>query len=245
MKRRALGVWICGSVLAGMAIAAPDAAGRWSGQARIPGAALPLIVDLAPEGTGGAWIGSVILPGRGVKGATLDALVVDERGVRFTLGAAFRLPAEPPPGVTLAWQADGTLAGELRMAGHSAPLALSRSGPPQVDRASAGTAVNDALQGTWTGRYELGGYPRDVTLTLANSAPPGAASGELTIVGKRTSKLPIDRVVQGSEFLTLDSTSTGVRIEGRWRTPDGSIQGFFLQGPFEAALVLHRAAKAP
>lgn len=232
-------------LLAGAAHAAPDAAGRWSGEARIPGAALPLVVDLAPEGAAGAWIGSVILPGRGVKGAALDALAVDAGGVRFTLGAAFRLPADAPPAVSLAWQADGTLAGELRMAGQSAPLALTRSGPPQVDRAPAGTAVNDALQGTWTGRYELGGYPRDVTLTLANGGAQGLASGELTIVGKRTSKLPVDRVVQGSEFVTLDSTSTGVRIEGRWRTADGAIQGFFLQGPFEAALVLRRTGKAP
>src|ERR1043165_9338326 len=52
--------------------------GRWEGEARIPGAPLPLVLDLAPDASG-AWRGSVILPGLGVKGAPLAAVSVEAR----------------------------------------------------------------------------------------------------------------------------------------------------------------------
>lgn len=218
--------------------AAPDPAGRWEGVAQIPGAPLRVVVDIAAGGRQG-HVGSVILPGRGVKGAPLEGLTVDERGLRFGLGAAFGIPAEPAPAVQLVWRSDGTLAGELQQGGHAAALVLQRTGVAQVDLPLPRTAVSATLVGTWVGRYELGGYPRDVTLTLANGAQ-GLAAGELVIVGKRTSTLAIDHVVQGSEFVTLQASAAGLRIEGRWATADGTIQGQLVQGPFEAALVLRR-----
>ncbi len=227
-------------LVANIASAAPGFAGRWEGVADIPGAPLRLIVDIAPDKENG-WIGSVILPALGVKGAPLADLVVTNAAVRFGLVNAFSIASEPAPKVVLARRADGTLAGELHEGGHSARLILKRTGLPQVDLVPPGTAVSAALEGTWVGRYELGGYPRDVTLTLANR-PHGAASGEIVVVGKRTTKLAVDRVVQGSEFISLQSNAAGFRIEGRWATADGTIQGQMSQGPFEAALVLHRAA---
>jgi len=63
-----------------------------------------------------------------------------------------------------------------------------------------------------------------VTLTLANH-PPGAARGEIVVVGRRTTTLRVDHVVQGAEFITLQSNQAGFRIEGRWATADGTIQG--------------------
>lgn len=225
---------------AAWAHAAPDPTGRWEGVAQIPGAPQRVIVDIAPDGRQG-HVGSVILPRRGVKGAPLDGLAVDGEGLRFGLAAAFSIPAEPAPSVRLAWRSDGTLAGELLQGGHAAPLTLQRTGAAQVDHPVPRTAVSAALVGTWVGRYELGGYPRDVTLTLLNGAQ-GLAAGELVIVGKRTSTLAIDHVVQGSEFITLQAGAAGLRIEGRWATADGTIQGQFVQGPFEAALVLRRSS---
>lgn len=221
--------------------AAPDPSGRWQGVAAIPGAPQVLVVDIARDAVRG-WQGSVILPGRGVKGAPLAGLVVDEQGLRFDLAAAFNDSADESPGVDLRWLSDGNLAGVLRQGGLSAPLLLRRSGPAQVDLPQTGTALSAALRGTWRGRYELGGYPREVTLVLANR-PDGLGGGELLIVGKRTSRLTIDRVVQGSEFVTLESTAAGVRIEGRWRMPEGSFHGHFVQGPFEAAVELRKSAE--
>jgi hypothetical protein len=195
------------------------------------------VVDLARDG--GTWIGSVIVPGRGVKGATLNALQVDETGVRFGLDAAMRFAPEPAPRAVLRFAADGTLAGEFTQAGHRAALALQRSGPPQVDRPVTPTPITAALPGQWRGRYELGGYPRQVTLTLQRTAD-GFGRGELVIVGKRTTTLPIDHIVQSDAFVTLRSTAADIRIEGR--LADGAIDGQLVQGPFDAPLHLKRDA---
>jgi hypothetical protein len=219
---------------------AADLAGRWEGVAQIPGAPQPIVLDIAP-GAGGAWSGSLTLPGRGMKGAPLRELRVSARDVRALLGTAFPGQPDTSPEITLSALADGSLAGEFRMAGHSAPVALGRTGDAQVDLPVPATAIAAALSGTWTGRYELGGVPRDVTLKLANDSR-GLGAGELRIVGKRTTVLPIDRVVQGREFVSFESSDAALRIEGRWATPDGSIQGQVLNGPFAAPLVLRRAA---
>lgn len=221
--------------------AAPDVAGRWEGSAEVPGTAQRLVVDLARGPSG--WTGSVILPGRDVKGAPLKDLAVGEGQVKASLSAAFAQPPEPAPELVLQARPDGTLAGELRMAGLSAPVTLRRAGDAQVDLPAPATAVSPQLIGTWSGGYELGGAPRQVTLKVANG-PQGLGGGEIVVVGKRTTTLPLDRVVQGREFVSFESTAMGYRIEGRWATPDGSIHGQMVQGPYEAPIVLRRVGGA-
>ena len=228
------------ALVAAQALAAPDAAGRWEGVADVPGNPLRLVVDLEP-GANGRWDGSVILPDRGVKGAPLDALAVAGCEVRFGLGAAFAGGGGEPPRVALACQADGSLAGTFELGGRSAKVSLRRSGVAQVDRPPANGVIDAALAGRWTGRYELGGVPREVTLTLANRADTGGG-GQLVIVGKRTTTLDVDQVAQGREFVTLRASAANYRIEGRF-TADGAIEGSVIQGPFEAAIVLRRAEK--
>jgi hypothetical protein len=224
--------------LAPLAQAAPGLAGRWEGTIDIPGAPQAIVIDVAPVAAG--WAGSFTLPGRGVKGAPLRDLQADDRHLAASVAAAFGQPMEPAPRLALARRPDGALAGTWQMNGLVAPAVLHRTGDAQVDMPPAGTAVSPALAGTWTGRYELGGVPREVTLKVGNG-PQGVATGELRIVGKRTTTLPVDRVVQGREYVSFESTAMGFRIEGRWQTPDGSIQGQVAQGPFEAPLVLRRA----
>lgn len=236
LKRTALPLSAALLMTACWAHAAPDPNGRWEGVAEIPGAPLPLVIDLART-PAGMWQGSVILPGRAVKGAPLQAINASDEGLGFDLAAAIR--AEPAPQARLRWQADGSLAGELLQAGLSAPLRLQRTGGPQVDLPVAATALTPSLLGRWVGRYELGGYPRDVTLTLSNGAA-GVGVGELVVVGKRRTELAIDHVVQGREFLTLKASSANYRIEGRYLAD--RIEGQVVQGPFEAAIVLRRAA---
>lgn len=229
---------LAAALLTTAALAAPDPDGRWEGTAEIPGAPLPLVIDLART-PAGALQGSVILPGRGIKGAPLRDIASSDTGLGFGLAAAFNGPAEAAPQLRLRWQADGSLAGEFLQAGLSAPLRLQRTGNAQVDLPVAPTALAPALLGRWEGRYELGGYPRDVTLTLANG-PAGLGGGQLMVVGKRRSDLVIDHVVQGREFLTLKASSANYRIEGR--PVADRIEGRVLQGPFEATLVLRRVA---
>src|SRR5438093_11592701 len=50
--------------------------GRWEGTAHIPDDDLNVIVDLAQEN--GAWVGSIIIPGLDMQGATLIDIKVKE-----------------------------------------------------------------------------------------------------------------------------------------------------------------------
>jgi hypothetical protein len=230
-----------GCALAATAVAAaPGAAGRWEGVADIPGHPLRLVIDLDHDAQG-RWSGSVILPDRGVKGAPLDALAASGCDIRFGLAAAFSGGGGAAPQVALACAADGVLAGSFALGAQSAPVTLRRSGVAQVDRPPVNSVISAALAGRWTGRYELGGFPREVTLTLANRAEGGAA-GQLVIVGKRTTRLDVDQVLQGREFVTLFASGAGFRIEGRFAPDAGVIDGAINQGPFEAPIVLRRDA---
>jgi hypothetical protein len=221
--------------------AASDPAGRWEGEAQVPGTPLPLVLDLARGPAG--WSGSITLPGRGVKGAAVDALAVAGDGrVSVALAQAFGGPPMPQPTqLVLRLRPDGRLDGRFEQGGLSTAVSLRRSGDAQVDAPPPQTALPAALAGTWRGRYELGGQPRELTLTLA---PPGAQAGppvgELLIVGKRRTQLPVDRVVAGARFVTLEASGAGIRLEGRWDGDAGSFDGVLLQGPFEAALRLQR-----
>lgn len=224
------------------AAAQPGLAGRWQGQALIPGAApLVLVIDIAPAPGGSGWVGSAILPGRGVKGAPLVQLSLDGERIAFSLDEA--MPAMPGPALQARLErgADGQLAGTLSQGPLSAPLRLERAGAAQVDLPQPGTALAESLLGTWVGRYELGGYPREVTLTLANRAG-GLGGGSLVIVGRRRSELTVDHVVMGREFVTLEARAARLRIEGRHG--DGTIAGRLVQGPFEAPLVLRREGRS-
>jgi hypothetical protein len=212
---------------------AAGTAGRWEGVVRIPGAPMPIVIDL------GAAAGSVTLPGRGVSGAPLRELAAGASGIVANLSAAIPSPGgnAPPSSIELTLQPDGRLEGTFRQGGHSAPVTLLRSGDAQVTKAPASTPISAALAGVWKGRYELFGYPREVTLTLKDG-PPAAGNAALVIVGKRTSNVPIDRVVQGTSFITFESDEYGMTIEGR--VSAGTIEGTLQQGPFEVPLVLRR-----
>ena len=222
------------------AIAAPDPSGRWEGRVDIPGDPLRLFVDLDRDARG-QWQGSAVLPDRGVKGAPLSELGVDGCDVRFGLAAAFAGGGGANPKVVLACQPDGSLAGRFDLAGNSTTVTLRRSGAAQVDRVTPNSVISPALAGRWTGRYELGGYAREVTLTLANRPGSGGA-GQLVVVGKRTTTLDMDRVIEGREFVTLGASAANLRIEGRFAAAEGTIAGEVILGGFEAPIVLHRQA---
>ena len=242
-RRRGASAWLilCAAGLLGpaLAAAATDPSGRWEGVADIPGQPLRLVVDLDRDAQS-HWAGSVILPERGVKGAALDGLAVSGCDVRFGLLAAFPGGATLQPAATLACRPDGALAGTFTLGGRSAALTLHRSGAAQVDRPAASSELDAALAGRWTGRYELGGFAREVTLTLANR--DGRGGGQLVIVGKRTTTLEIDHVTQGREYVTLRASGADFTIEGHFVAAEGVIDGGVAQGPFEAPIVLRRQA---
>ena len=219
--------------------AAENVAGRWEGSVQIPGRELKVIVDLAPA-DGKTWTGSITIPGLNVKGAALADFVMNGSDLTFAIKSALGAQRLGPAKLNAHRTAKGTLAGDFVQAGNTAPFVLEKTGPPQVELPPRSTPVNKELQGEWNGEFELLGYPRHVTIKLANRAAEGA-TGEFVVVGKKTTNVPVDLVTQEGDLLTIDSPETGISYEGRLNKEAAEIKGTFIQGAIELPLVLHRA----
>jgi hypothetical protein len=216
-----------------------DAAGRWEGTVQIPGRQLTLIVDLAAKSDEGGWQGSITIPGLGIKGAPLSDIALNGDNVAFSIKSALADQRAGPAKFNGRFVGEGKLTGDFLQAGNTAPFALEKTVPPQVEIPPRSTAIAKEMEGEWKGGYELFGYPRKVTIKLQNRGPEGATA-EFVIVGRKENKLPVDRVVQQGEFLTVDSHETGLSFEGRARK--GEIQGTILQGPLEIPVTLRRSS---
>jgi hypothetical protein len=218
--------------------APPTPEGRWEGAVQIPGRELRLIVDLKAN-PGSAWTGSIILPGLGVKGAALKDVAVRESDVAFALASALGSPTQVPPSFEAHLDSADAMTGKMRGAGLEAPFKLARSGPPQVEAPPASTAVSRTLEGEWTGEFELGGYPRHVTITFENHGN-AAASAQFRIVGKQDNRLPVELVVQDGVFVRIESPSTQINFEGRLVPHESELRGIVELGPMEIPLALRR-----
>jgi hypothetical protein len=218
--------------------AAESPAGRWEGSIQIPGSEFPLIVDLERV-AGKAWAGSIIIPGLGVKGAPLTELSVGDSGISFTIKAALASERTGQAKFRGRVTSAGQLTGDFLQAGNTAPFVLQKIGPPQVELPRKSTANSQELEGEWKGDYEMDGYPRHVTLTLANHKP-GGASAQLVIAGKKSNNAAVELVTEERGFLTIKSSEFGITYEGRFRKEAGEINGTFTIGPFELPLVLRR-----
>lgn len=224
--------------------AAESAAGRWEGPAQIPGGEIKLIVDLSEE-SGQGWIGSIIIPGFGVKGAQLVDLHVRSSDLAFAIKGALGNERAGHAEIRAHLTADGHLSGEFKQGGNTAPFVLEKTGPPQVELPPRSTPVSKDVEGEWKGEYEMNGYARHVTMKFANRGTdtPGI---EFVIVGKKTNNVPVTLLTQESDFLTIKSDEFGITYEGRFRKEAGEIKGTIVQGPFEQPLVMRRAtATAP
>jgi hypothetical protein len=224
--------------LATVSFAAEPFAGRWEGSIRIPGNELPLIVDLSPGVSGGGgWAGSIVIPGMDIKGFPLNDVVIKGADATFALKSATGLGLEATFKAHL--NENGSLTGNFEQGGNTAPFQLNRAGTPQVELPPRSTRVAKEFEGEWHGEYEMLGYSRKVTLKLTNNAA-GEGAAELVIVGKRVNNLPVDRVVQEGNLLTVLSHETGITFEGRRFAENGEVRGVVSQGPMEAPLTLRR-----
>ena len=202
--------------------------GRWEGTARIPDDGLTVVVDLAQEN--GRWVGSIIIPGFGVKGTPLTDVKVQPPDVNVAV--------KSPMGIQLKLRLDANnkLAGNFEQAGNRAPLTLQKTGPPQVEYPPRSTAVARELEGEWKGDYEMLGYTRHVSIKFANR--PDGATADFVIVGRKHNVLPVDLVTQEGDLVTVDSREMGFSFEGRLR--DGKLTGAIRQAAMETPLVLAR-----
>jgi hypothetical protein len=218
-------IWVCHADEA--------VSGRWEGSVQIPAREVKFVVDLAQD-QGGAWIGSIIVPGLDLKGAPLVNVAVKDSDASFALKSGRGLEASFKAHLS----ADGTLAGDFVQAGNTAPFVLKKIGLAQVERPLRSTAIAKELEGEWKGEYEALGYPRHVTVKLVNHGVDGATA-EFVVVGKKVNNLPVDLVTQEGDLLTIDSHETGISYEGRFQKDE--IKGTFTQVGIEVPLVLRRS----
>jgi hypothetical protein len=223
---------------AALSQAAESAAGRWEGAAQVPGQELKLIVDLSDEG-GKGWVGSIIVPGFGVKGAPLVDLHVRGGDLAFAIKGALVNARAGRAELKAHLTPDGHLAGDFTQGGNSAPFVLEKTGPAQVDLPPRSTAVSKELEGEWKGDYEMMGYARHATMKFANRDADGAAV-EFVILGKKLNNVPVSLVTQDGDFVTVKSEEFGITFEGRFAKETGEIKGTLSQGPMEAPLLLRR-----
>jgi hypothetical protein len=203
--------------------------GRWEGNARIPDDELTVVVDLAQQN--GAWVGSIIIPGLGVKGTPLTNIKVEPPDVNFAV--------QSPLGIkmNLRLLEMNKLAGNFEQGGNHTITTLQKTGPPQVEYPPRSTPVAKELEGEWKGDYEMLGYPRHVSIKFANH--PQGATVDFVIIGRKHNVLPVNLVVQEGDLVTVDSQESGFGFEGRLR--DGKLTGAIRQSALETPLVLERA----
>ncbi len=203
--------------------------GRWEGTARVPDNELTLVVDLAQDQ--GAWVGSIIIPGLGLKGVPLTDIKVQPPEVNFAV--------KGPLGIQLKLRLDvnDKMAGNFEQAENRAPVTLQKTGPPQVEYPPRSTPVAKELEGEWKGDYEMLGYTRHVSIKFANR--PDGATADFVIVGRKHNVLPVDLVTQEGEMVTVDSHEMGFTFEGRLK--NGNLTGAVRQAAIETPLVLVRA----
>jgi hypothetical protein len=215
--------------------------GRWAGSVAIPGRDLQLVVDLAQDSTG-VWIGSIIMPGLGIKGAAASNVLASDTGFAFDVDRPLRTAADAPAKFKAQLTADGRLRGEMSQGGNVAAFDLERIGAAQVEVPQRSTSVSRAVEDQWLGEFELGGYPRHVTITFANQAG-AAATARFIIVGKQTTDVPIDLVVEVGDLLRIESQANHVAFEGRFSSKSDEIKGTVELGTLEVPMVLRRSAR--
>ena len=203
--------------------------GRWEGTAQIPDDELTVVVDLAQENS--AWVGSIIMPGLGLKGVPLTDIKVQPPDVNFAVKGALGIQLK------LRLDANNKLAGNFEQAGNRAPVTLQKTGPPQIEYPLRNTPVEKELEGEWKGDYETLGNTRHVSIKFANH--PDGATADFVIVGRKHNVLPVDLVVQEGDLVTVDSHEMGFSFEGRLR--DGKLTGAIRQAAMETPLVLVHA----
>jgi len=203
--------------------------GRWEGTARVPDNELTLVVDLAQDQ--GAWVGSIIIPGLGLKGVPLTDIKVQPPEVNFAV--------KGPLGIQLKLRLDvnDKMAGNFEQAENRALATLQKTGPAQVEYPPRNTPVAKELEGEWKGDYEMLGYKRHVSIKFANH--PDGATADFVVVGRKHNVLPVGLVTQEGDLVTVDSHEMGFSFEGRLRS--GKLTGVIRQGAMETPLDLVRA----
>jgi hypothetical protein len=183
------------------------------------------------------------IPALGLAGAPVKEVVVSGRRVTFAFTGAFDGSRYGTARVDATLGGTTSLSGMFMQGGHSAPVVLTRVGRAQVQPAARSTPVRAALEGEWAGHYELGGYPRNVTIGFTNAGEKGATA-TFVIIGKQKTVIPVDLVIEDGEFVRVESREYRVVYEARIGADARHLSGLVSLGGTEVPLVMRRVAGA-
>jgi hypothetical protein len=205
--------------------------GHWEGAAQIPGYELRLVIDLAQRDQ--AWVGSLTAPQFDLKGAPLSQIAIKDNDVVFEMKGVATFKAR--------LEADGTLKGEYKQGGNSAPLLLRRVGEAQVEIPELSTPVSKAIQGEWKGDLQVPGSTISVILKLPDGGTPTVPRGELVITTQGNATYPITLWKQAGSYLFASFGESGISYDAQFHEKAAEITGTIRNGFAEVGLTLHRS----
>ena len=139
--------------------------------------------------------------------------------------------------------ADGTAGGTFEMGGNSAALTLRKTGTASVELPRHSTMIRHELEGDWEGDITVLDHPVQAKLSLANHEN-GEATAKLVIKGRQENVVPVERVTQDADLLTLDVPSQHATYDGRINADDTEIDGVFEQQSVDFPIVFRRAGQS-
>lgn len=217
---------------AGVAQAAPKAAGHWEGKINLPEREVGVAVDLAPGASGG-WIGSISIPGSTSIDVPLSNIIVDGSAVRFF--------ATLPESASFdgALSSDATdLSGKVSNAQGGVPFQLTRRGEARVNVPPPSSPLAKEFEGRWDGTLTANGVVRRVGLRLAPAAD-GTAIATLISGERGDREIPVTTVTIAGKQLQLEARA----ITGRYRGtlgPSGEIAGEWTERGLQGQLSFKR-----
>ena len=154
-----------------------------------------------------------------------------------------RQPDARTRGIQRALTAADRMTGEMRQAGNVAKFALTKSGQAHVEVTPRSTPVGRDLEDRWIGEYELGGYPRHVTLSARESrrCRRQRQARHRRQADERHPRRP--RGPAGRNAADRDRKRRGIAFEGRIGNGASEIRGTIELGSTELPLVLRRGGK--
>lgn len=232
-----LGVMVLGPLRSGRR-AAPDIQGAWEGALQVQSVTLRLVlkIEKTPDGSYTATVDSV---DQGSKDIPVQSLTLSNDTVRAelkSLGAAYngRINARATE-----------IAGQWHQRGRDFPLTLRRTTNPSTIAASSpgdhARRADAPLQGSWRGTIDADGTPLRVAFNITSQGA-GKYRGTMASLDQGAKNIPLSSLEFSDPSVQLAVDSVGGQYEGSIKSDGTQIDGRWLQGGKEFALLLKRAA---
>lgn len=237
VKLMVASIWACPMRVD--AAEAAGAAGHWEGEIALPGAKLPIRIDL--EESNATWSGTIDIPVQGLRGFKLASVSVDEANLHFALP---NIPGDPSFAGKLS--ADGQkLDGDFTQSGQKFPFSLARKERVADPGETPSKGIpGSGLVGFWQGSLQ----PNPVIeLRLAleiKDKNEDVLYGMMTSLDQGGARIPFTANADKAGAVKIDVPKIGGTFEGEF-SPDGSeISGQWQQAGQKFPLVFKRRTQA-